>query len=843
MIRLLNCNRALRTSTVLLATLGLLAPAGAAARKPDPAPLPDGHASMAEHVAQLAQMAVATRAITPETLRQSVALLKAAVKLNPNEVRFARLLAEAALQAGDADAAYEAYKAIDKLDPNDVGARNRLIELHADRQQTAEKRLEYLSGVYKAEQLPAEVRSHAAFVAAQTHFERAESSDAMRMLDEALRLFPLSPEALKLKYQLTGGGPTPRERVALLLQMLRSNPAQPGVMARVAQELADVNMQDQSLSWYNAAFNLGRAVGRGVTSEDLSRYAAQLVVAGNAPVAQQLAGTILSQNARDVDAALLNVLLARRGGDEEALKQAMITAEQALILRAMNVGERMRGEPPTTQASTTQPATVDVPGDIKRLQEAGDPEMIADYSSTLADLAWLRVYFQQQPQQAAQVVAQLRQLLPAESVTLARLEGWAFLVAGQTQEAQTKLSAVADRDPLAQLGMIRLAEKDNPERATEDARKLMDANPSGLLGAIIHDALRDKRLKLPAGTPPPLSPAGDEVKVELDAFPKDWLDFIDKPQKFYSVRCEPVKVAHQYGEPIITRVIVQNTGPHDITIGPDGAIRPDLWFDVQIRGAFNDFVQGVAFDRLTQRVLLKPGQTLVQTTRVDQDRLLQTMQGNASATMPLYFFVVTNPISTSVNVAPGPGGQRQSFFKTIQRVGMEVGPKALQNSVAAAQRDAANGTAEQKLTALQRLAWFASQFVQSPDEQTKAKAGEVLGTMFRATNDPAPVVRAWAGYLMGRLLSGDQRQSLIKELLEDPAWEGRMIGVLLVQALEPAQWKAVAGPLAEGDPEPLVREFADAVVDFADSPAATQPASTTQPADGAGSDQVTSGQP
>src|SRR5688572_756553 len=286
MIRLLNCNRALRTSTVLLATLGLMAPAAAAARKPDPAPLPDGHASMAEHMAQLAQMAVATRAITPETLRQSVALLKAAVKLNPNEVRFARLLAEAALQAGDADAAYEAYKAIDKLDPNDVGARNRLIELHADRQQTAEKRLEYLSGVYKAEQLPAEVRSHAAFVAAQTHFERAESSDAMRMLDEALRLFPLSPEALKLKYQLTGGGPTPRERVALLLQMLRSNPAQPGVMAKVAQELADVNMQDQSLNWYNAAFNLGRAVGRGVTSEDLSRYASQLVVAGNAPVAQ-----------------------------------------------------------------------------------------------------------------------------------------------------------------------------------------------------------------------------------------------------------------------------------------------------------------------------------------------------------------------------------------------------------------------------------------------------------------------------------------------------------------------------------------------------------------------------
>jgi tetratricopeptide (TPR) repeat protein len=841
MIRL-NCNRALRTSTVLLAVLSLLAPA---ARGADPAPLPDGHAAMAEHFAQLAQLAVSTRAITPETLRQSVALLKAATRLNPTEVRFARLLAEAALQAGDTDTAYDAYKAVTKLDANDVGAQLRLIDLHAARQESADKRLEYLNGVYTHDGFAAEVRAHAAFVAAQTHFERAEASDAMRMLDEALRLAPLSPEALNLKFQLTGGGATPRERVALLLQMLRSNPAQPGVLARVGQELADVGMQDESLSWYNAAFNLGRAVGRGVTTEDFGRYAAQLVITGNAPTARQLATTILAQNARDVEAAMLNVLLARRGGDEEALKQAMTAAEQALILRAMNVGEHLRGEAPTTQPSATQPVAVDVPGDIKRLQEAADPALLANYSSTLADLAWLRVYFQQQPQQAAQVIAQLRQLLPPDSVTLARLEGWAYLVAGQTQEAQSKLSAVADRDPLAQLGMIALIEKDNPERATEEARKLMDANPSGLLGAIIHDALRDKRLKLPAGQKPPLSPAAEAVKAELDQFPKDWLDFIDKPQAFYAIRAEPLQVAHHYGEPIIARIIVQNLGEHDITIGPDGAIRPDLWFDVQVRGAFNDFVPGVAFDRLTQQVLLKPRQAMEQTVRVDQDRLLQMMQANASATLPLYFFVVTNPIATSVNIAPGPGGQRQSFHKTIQRVGLEVGPKALQHTLMTTLGELSTGTAEQKLRALHRLGWFATQFSQSQDEQVKGKTAEVVGAMHRATNDPSAVVRAWAGYVMARLpvLSDEQRQSVLKGLLEDPAWEGRMIGVLLVQASDPAQWKALAGPLAEGAPEPLVREFADAVVDFADNPAATQPASTTQPADGAGSDQVTSGQP
>src|SRR5688500_12187717 len=114
MIRL-NCNAARRTPALLL----LVALLGAG---PATAPVDPGNAAMAEHFAQLAQMAVSTRAITPETLRQSVALLKAATKLKPTEVRFARLLAGAALQAGDTDTAYAAYCAIKDLVPTDRGA-------------------------------------------------------------------------------------------------------------------------------------------------------------------------------------------------------------------------------------------------------------------------------------------------------------------------------------------------------------------------------------------------------------------------------------------------------------------------------------------------------------------------------------------------------------------------------------------------------------------------------------------------------------------------------------------------------------------------------------------------
>src|SRR5205814_1003921 len=83
-----------------------------------------------------------------------------------------------------------------------------------------------------------------------------------------------------------------------------------------------------------------------------------------------------------------------------------------------------------------------------------------------------------------------RDIVPADSVTLARLEGWVDLVAGRTERARGRLASIADRDPLAAIGMVRLAAKDagGQAEADETAAKLLGNSRTGLVGAIVWSA-------------------------------------------------------------------------------------------------------------------------------------------------------------------------------------------------------------------------------------------------------------------------------------------------------------------------------------------------------------------
>ena len=218
-------------------------------------------------------------------------------------------------------------------------------------------------------------------------------------------------------------------------------------------------------------------------------------------------------------------------------------------------------------AATTQPNTqVDIAGDIKKLTDANDPNFSSAYAAGLADLAWLEIYFNGKTADAQPYIAALRQLLSADSVTITRLEGWSYLTDGKKDEAKVKLSAVADRDPLSGLGMIRIETGEVPaDRVNVAARRLLSENPNGLVGAMLIESLRDRVSMMPQ------SENAAEVHAELDKFPMEWLDFLD-PQKvklMYSIKAEPLKIAHAYGEPIIARITIMNTGNFDLTVARD----------------------------------------------------------------------------------------------------------------------------------------------------------------------------------------------------------------------------------------------------------------------------------
>jgi hypothetical protein len=316
----------------------------------------------------------------------------------------------------------------------------------------------------------------------------------------------------------------------------------------------------------------------------------------------------------------------------------------------------------------------------------------------------------------------------------------------------------------------------------------------------------------------------------VEDFPRPWLDFIGKPGSIYLLKADPLKVTHAYGEAILAQVSIKNVSPYEITIGANGALRPDLWFDLQLKGLVQQAFQGITFDRLGQRVLLKPGETVSQIVRLDQGQLTGYLQGNPAVQVPMFFSVFTNPITLQTGISPGPGGQRQQLSKVVTRA-----PSALnsENAINSATAALSTESPEVKMELADLLAGYARAFLQQPDDKIKAKGEDMVAAIKRsATKDALPAVRSWSSYVLGRSLanSPDQREAMVKQLLASNEWTDRLMGVVMIQSLDHGKWKDLADPVATADADETVKKLASALADFAQNPASLQQP-TTEPSE------------
>ncbi|HVT88868.1 MAG TPA: hypothetical protein VHD56_08460 [Tepidisphaeraceae bacterium] len=783
--------------------------------------------AMAEKLAQMAQQTLLNRGIVPATVTQTIALLEAAERLNPAEPRFSRLLAVAYQQQGGEAGRQGEIDALSrylKLEPADLVAQMRVIDLHFSQIDAADQRGNYIDQLFKTPQLAAEVRAHVATLGARLAFDRAEDKRGNEYIEEALKLFPLSPEALVLKYQYMAADMSPDQRVALQLQLLRCNPVRPGLMADLAEELAAVGLIDPSLYWYATGFGVAQRAGSAPDPTDTTNFGAEMVIADQLSTAQQMIKSIMNEDAANSDAAFLNLLIEKRNKDEDKIRTASESVRSAVLTRLSRLSDQLHEkETATTQASTD----VDMAADVKLLGESGNADMTAAYASGLSELCWLSIYFNAKPAEAESYMAALRQLLAPDSATLARLDGWSYLVGGKKDEARVKLSAVAASDALSELGMIKL-EQDSLSAAELRSRiiSLLNKNASGLTGALLIEAFRDKMALMPR------TPASEAVQVELDKFPKDWIQLTDfsKTQFFYSVKGEPLKVAHAYGEPMLARITITNTSTYDLTIGPDAAIHPDIWIDARVTGMSAQNLSGVTFDRIGQKVLLHPKESASQVMRVDQGAMTSALQADPRLGMTINFSVVTNPIQQELGVAPGPGGYRAMFTHTVQRTPAPFTPDALQKQFSLIQ----DGHGDVRIRSLELMGAFVNWLKAQNDPATKDPSIQIADFIRKSTGDRLTAVRAQSMFISASLAESPARDSMVKQMLSDPSPATRVIGLMALEQLEPAVQKELAKELADSDSDPTVRKLAGAVIEIADlPPPSTQPATepaTTQPA-------------
>jgi tetratricopeptide (TPR) repeat protein len=788
------------------------------------------NAVLAQRLAGVARDSFAVGTPTAASWRQVVALLTAAHRLDPTDPRYPQLLAEACTYAGDSDGAINALKSFRQLAPGDQGAQITLIDLYTSRFPVAEKRLAYLNDVIGAKSVPPEVRAHAALQAGHLYAERSQATQAIAMYDEAIRLNPTSPDALAARYAATSSTATVNERVALLLRILQANPARADRAAELAHELAAAGLGRASLDWYSHAVRVWNRQRVAPPHGFAVEYASQLLLADRQEDADMLAQQMLAVDGSDVDALLLRLLTLRAAGDRNRLAVAMETTADVLRGRVMTT--RKLDTPAATQP--VAPHTGELPDLTDDLAEATKPENTARRRAlvlTLADLAWFQVYFEQAHQEADKTIAMIARLAGDDSPLVARLTGWSLLVQGRTREATVKLSAAADQDPLSAMGLARLQLADEKTRSEglATARKVLTNAAAGLTGAIVWDGLRDQGVKRMAVN-------GAELIIEqLDAFPRQWLNVVEAPEQFYTVRGEPTRPSYAFGEPMYCRVTITNNGPYDITIGPNGLLKPDLWFDAALRGLVQDQLAGVTYDRVTQTTVLRPRQSITQTVRVDAGRLGEILRSNPTPSVQIFVSTVTNPVSADEKgtVGPGPAGLKSPVQRIFSR-----GPFPINSEQARAQvlNALSTGAPPDKFNSLDLAATIvraarlretdpAATGTPTPDaiaaeDKNSRFLGQFAGAVLQARGDATPAVSTWA-WQAAVFMSPSPADSApyVRTMLASDNWTTRLAGLLNLETALPqvAERKAILEKLVAGEQDEIVKGYAQALLASATS--------------------------
>ncbi|MGA2229539.1 MAG: hypothetical protein ABSH22_01320 [Tepidisphaeraceae bacterium] len=839
----------------------------AAAPAAPPAMSPAAAVELADRLESMAYaLGNAYKPISP-ILRQTAALLEAAARINPTEPRYLRLLYQVRLQNDDPDGAIAALTAYLTLVPSDQFAQAKLINLYVSKMQTTDAILAYLHGVVAKTALPTAVRSAAAEECAQTLLDHSQKDEALKMLDTALAIEPYNDAALKLKYQLLPDD-TLSGKCGLLLAMLRANPLDPDAAAQLGDYFADQGLAENSADAYKEAAYLDELLGRNREPNVGKGLAVEWYLSGHTVDAAGVIDAYLNSVSADADGWTIRLAIARDlGSDSGMFDNLARRAVNEVTNRLQNVRSDMGASNATTQPSEaaaepdvtaaagttaapgdvaaspiavpdTQPvASVDPPdmsGDLGLLAKANETQLTDSYIAAAGDLAWLRLYFLHDAGPGTQrILDSLGRLVSPDDLLFTRLQGWSYFDQGKYDEARQKFAAIADRDPYAELGLILLDDKAGKKiEAQNKAQAALSRHPSGPLAAVLYSAFHVRGVKITPG------PQAAAISAQMQAFPSQWLSIINQPQQFYTITADPVQMQYPYGQAILCKVTILNTGDFDLTMGEQGILRPDMVFDAAAHGLIEKQIPQAIRDTFWQRLLLPKGRSCSQVMRLDRGVVLQLLSDPQYETVPidLLFSVTTNPVLSKDGYVIGGAGYQAAFGKTVERTATPINSKDdrdnLYNRIVG--NDPADRLRAAETAILLGRGLQAGAAGANADQQTAA-AKEMFDHARQAEADSDHAVRAWAQYEFVGAAIGDsadaiQQQQLaaIQKLTTSDDWYARLLGVFAATQAMKDNGAIVAGAMAD-DPDPLVKDYASAVTQFNTEDAAATAAAATQP--------------
>ena len=416
------------------------------AQQPSPAPT---DAALASRIVQQTQKLVATgrnaeTAPNNALMREAQAMLRAAMRLDPAEPRYPRLLAEACAHSGDVDGEIAAWSAYRRLLPDDRVAQSRVIELYVSKLQTADARITYLKDLLTKPSLAPELKAHIAALAVPL-LEQRSHDEAVEMIHQARQFYPLS-EVLWMEYRLLPADATLPQRAAAILDLLKANPAQPSPLFDLAHVLTLAGLHEDAAEWYRRANTVLNLMLVGGNLQLGLEVTANLYRIGQLQTSTQLSERLVGQQLfpDSVDAWFLKLTIQKSSITPEQLRLARSVVDKGLATIAANL-TASPSSPATTpsiastnpSAPTTAPSTDTDPTALALLAKASnDPSLINELVRALSDRIWLELYYANNPAAVTPTLDALKTLLAADDVTLLRLQGWYALGTAHPDEAR-----------------------------------------------------------------------------------------------------------------------------------------------------------------------------------------------------------------------------------------------------------------------------------------------------------------------------------------------------------------------------------------------------------------------
>ena len=745
--------------------------------------------ALAEQFHSLARVWLqAATAEDQEPLVRAAALLKQAAELAPEEPRHVWLLSDVALRLGDRDLAVSALERYRALDRDDEVVAVRYIDLIVDQRQDAAAKLGYLAQVAGAEAVPAGVRSQALVTASDLHARRGDDAAARAALDEALALDDRNVRALQRRLGQVQRRGDPAATMGATIDLLAANVAQPAVMVYAGEQLASAGLVDEATQWYRRGLQTALRMQLRAVESDYVDYASLLLLNDEGQEAAGAVSPLLEAQPDHLDALLLSLLARRQAGGETGPGTPGFDAAVEAVTAKLNALSALAGgaDVPENPRRDTLP---DVVADANALVNGGDAALTRAYVDALSELVVLDVFFAERaPEQA--VIDAVRTVRGEADPLTARVQGWAALRDGQADRAKLKLSAAADRDPLAELGLLMLRD----DVARDEAEAFLGGLPTGVLKAMAYDALRDTGARVPR------TDDAAALIEQVNRLPEDAVDLADgsiQAEDLYTLTMEPVQVSHEFGEPMLVRVTLSNGGELPLTLGPGGLVRDDLRFDANVAG--QALVQDVARASLGGKLRLDPRESVSRVVRVDAGKLRQVLEANPLAPVTLFISGFTNPIELAGGGSlPGPAGQRRTMRKPLERGGTPLANPQQQQALF---EQLKRGGGAEKVRAVETIATLIG-LLRAGDVDDQANGVSDLRRKLERARDfeQDESVKAMAGWALATLVEDpEDRRRQVQALVSSNSPARRMAGAVVAGQLPAEERQTALSALADGE--------------------------------------------